>query len=421
MRLLALALAGVVTVAAQERPVPPVPDSRTAYADSLWSEGMFDEADAIYASELARDPASARARFGVARSLAMRSRLTDALREVTAARAAAPDDGAIVGLQGNIYERLYRYPEAAAAYEESIELAPQELQSQAEPTLSRIALLRSFDGRQPIRIEPDALRAYTVPFSLVSNKILMKARINGASAELVLDTGSERTTISERTARRAGVTIVGSTLGAGVGVPGVTRLGIGSANRIDLGGMRIRDVPVSVRPVQRIGGIPAWQNEIFSPIALGLSTVIDYQRHRVTFSRHLDEHTASVRLPLRIYRLPLVRGVLNTTLPAYFVVDTGGEMISISADTATALHMTPPRHIPLRVFGMSGLDADAFLLPGVDVAFEDIEYRNFGLAVLNLRVPSALLGFQVGGIVGHRFLGGHRVTLDIERSELQFD
>jgi hypothetical protein len=114
-----------------------------------------------------------------------------------------------------------------------------------------------------------------------------------------------------------------------------------------------------------------------------------------------------------------VRGLLNDAHPAYFVVDTGGEVISISAETASTLRMTPPRRIPLRVFGLSGLDESAFLLPGVDLDFADIEYRKVGLAVLNLRAPSVLLGFQVGGIVGHKFLGEYRVALDLQRSELR--
>jgi hypothetical protein len=39
--------------------------------------------------------------------------------------------------------------------------------------------------------------------------------------------------------------------------------------------------------------------------------------------------------------------------------------------------------------------------------------------VLNLDTPSALLGFQVGGIVGHRFLSLYKVTIDLERSVLR--
>jgi hypothetical protein len=39
--------------------------------------------------------------------------------------------------------------------------------------------------------------------------------------------------------------------------------------------------------------------------------------------------------------------------------------------------------------------------------------------VLNLRAPSVLLGFEVGGIVGHKFLSPHRVAMDMDRSQLR--
>jgi hypothetical protein len=41
------------------------------------------------------------------------------------------------------------------------------------------------------------------------------------------------------------------------------------------------------------------------------------------------------------------------------------------------------------------------------------------VVVLNLQAPSVLLGFQLGGIVGHRFLSPYRVSLDLARSELR--
>jgi hypothetical protein len=41
------------------------------------------------------------------------------------------------------------------------------------------------------------------------------------------------------------------------------------------------------------------------------------------------------------------------------------------------------------------------------------------VVVLNLDAPSALLGFQLGGIVGHKFLSKYRVAIDMERSVLR--
>ena len=77
-------------------------------------------------------------------------------------------------------------------------------------------------------------------------------------------------------------------------------------------------------------------------------------------------------------------------------------------------NVTPPR-------GTSGWDRDAFLMPGVDLDFDRIEYRNFPLVVLNLRAPSLLLGFRLGGIVGHKFLAPYRVSMDLVNSELRLE
>ena len=411
------------TLTAQEQATPDaLPATPVAEADDLWAQGRFDEAEQIYTRELDLNATSGRARFGVARALSMRTRLDEAMREVNEALVHAPKDAGILGLQGHIFERLHRYPEAAAAYQAAVVNAPDQKSPLIGAVKSRIALLKAFRRQQPVEIQGDPLGSYTVPFTLVKNKVTVRGKVNGTLVDFVLDTGSERTTISGQIASRANVYSVGTTLGAGVGAAGITAMGIGRADNLEIGKMKIRRVPVSIRQSPRWPRMPRWEGEIFSPVPLGLSTIVDYDRREVTFTRRLPppvDDPGVVRLPLRVYQLPLVRGVLNASHPTYFVVDTGGELISINVDTALALNMTASRHIPLRVFGTSGMDSDAFLLPGVDVAFDQIQFRNFGVAVLNLRAPSALLGFQVGGILGHRFLEGHTVTIDLERSELR--
>jgi Flp pilus assembly protein TadD/predicted aspartyl protease len=398
------------------------PESQTLLGDALWANGLFDESDAAYRRVLDAAPDSSRARFGLARSLASRSRLDEALAEVQQAAAVAPTDPEVHALVGLVYERLNKYEEAASAYERYIALLPMtETSSMATISQSKVRLLRSFKGRVPLQVDGPADRVHRVRFRMSNRKIVVQGRINRIPVELVLDTGSERTGLSDTTARRAGVTPVTATLTAGVGVAALRRLELGRVDTLEVGTLRIRNVPVAVRAVTR-GGLPRWQSESFSPLSLGYSVVVDYARREVLLSRALPEGQADVRLPMRMNRLPMVRGLLNSKHPAYFVVDTGGELISISAETALSLAMPPPsRRIPLRVFGMSGLDENAFLLPGVDLDFDEIEFRKVGLAVLNLRAPSILLGFQLGGIVGHQFLGDYRVSLDMARSEVRLE
>ena len=101
------------------------------------------------------------------------------------------------------------------------------------------------------------------------------------------------------------------------------------------------------------------------------------------------------------------------------VVDTGGEVISISTAMAGLLGPSRTRKIPLKVYGSSGWDRDAFLMPGLDLAFDRVRFDNFATVVLNLKAPSALLGVELGGIVGHRFLKSYRVGIDLETGRLR--
>jgi hypothetical protein len=398
-------------------------EAMSLYGDALWSFGLFDDADQAYVRALAADPQSARARFGRARTLAAVNQLDEALDAALTASAGAPRDGEIHALVGELYKRLNQYDQAALAYTSYINLLPNKDRSEkAAWSRAQVEFLESFDGVMPVDIDQiDLETLHTIPFRLVKDKIVVQARVNGSSPQdFVLDTGSEETVISGETARRERVRAVTQTLSAGVGEIGLRGLQLARLKSLDLGTLQIRNLPVLIKnPALR--GVPKREGESFSPLALGMSMMIDYQKRLLTIGRTLPPSDADFTLPMRIHRLAMVRGLLNDTHPTYFVVDTGGEVISISADTATMLPPSPFRRIPLRVWGTSGWDRDAFLMPGVNLDFDRIEYRNFPMVVLNLRAPSLLLGFQLGGIVGHKFLGQYRVFMDLENSELRLE
>ena len=391
------------------------------YGDALWASGRFDDADGAYQRAVERTPGSARALYGRARTLATVSRLNEALDSALAASAAAPRDGEIHALIGELYERLFRYDEAANSLRSYINLLPEkELNQRAAWAKSQVEFLESFKGVAPVDIDADdRATLHTVPFRLVKDKVVVRARINGNNAQdFVLDTGSEETTISANTARRLRIRPVTDTISAGVGEIGVRGLQLARVTSLDFGTLQVRNVPVLVK-APGLRGMPQPESETFSPLAIGLSMTIDYQKHLLLIGTRLPPAAFDYHMPMRVHRLALVRGLLNDSHPTYFVVDTGGEVISISSATAQALAPSQFRKIPLRVWGTSGWDRDAFLLPGLNLDFDRIEYRNVPLVVLNLRAPSLLLGFQLGGIIGHKFLAQYRVSMDLGQSELQ--
>jgi len=398
-------------------------EAQTLLGDSLWSTGLFDEAERVYRGALALTPSDARARFGVARSLATRSQLNEALDQALAASVAAPRDGEIHAAIGDIYERLNRFDEAANSYTNYINLLPNKDRSEkAAWSRAQVQFLESFEGLKPVDVDDEDLRTlHTIPFRIVKDKVIVQAKVNGGRAQdFTLDTGSEETVISRETAQRERIRPVAYTLSAGVGEVGLRGLQLAQVKTLDFGTLQLRNLPVLIKnPALR--GIPKREGESFSPLSLGMSMIIDYEKRLLTIGRDLPQAPSATTLPMRVHRLAMVRGVVNSSYPTYFVVDTGGEVISISADTASALAASTYRKIPLRVWGTSGWDREAFLLPGNDLDFDRIEYRNFPLVVLNLRAPSVLLGFQVGGIVGHKFLSSYRVAMDLNKSELRLE
>jgi predicted aspartyl protease len=403
---------------------PRDPEALSLYGDSLWAGGLFDEADGEYRDALGIAPGSARARFGRARSLATRSHLDEALNEALAASAAAPRDGEIHAQIAEIYERLHNFDQAATEYTNYINLLPNKDRSEkAAWSRAQVQFLEAFNGLKPVDMDEDDTRMlHTIPFRLVKDKIVVQARVNGGSPQdFVLDTGSEETVISRQTAERERVKAITYTLSAGVGEVGLRGLELARIKTLDLGTLQVRNLPVLIKnPALR--GIPKREGESFSPLSLGMSMTIDYQKHLLTIGKTLPPGAPDFKLPMRVHRLAMVRGTLNANHPLYFVVDTGGEVISISAETASALAIQPTgRKISLRVWGTSGWDRDAFLMPGMSLDFDRIEYRNYPLVVLNLRAPSVLLGFQLGGIVGHKFLGEYRVAMDLANSELRLE
>ncbi len=398
------------------RAYPDDPRIAAIRGDSLWALGLFEEAEAAFDEALTRDPAEARGRNGRARSLASRSRLAEAVAEAREAVRLDPREPEFHHTVGSISLRMHRYPDAAAAFADYLNLLPNKDRSElAMWTRSQIRFLQSFAERVPFDLgdqPPD--RLWTVPVRIRGDKVMVRVKVNGGWEDFVLDTGAEHTVMSRDLARRRHVPPITVMQTAGVGDTGMRELQIGRIDTLEVGDLVVRNLPCMIKNPPLVG-LPGVEPESFSPLALGLSMRLDYTHRQLTMGRTLPPAAYDTQVPLRMQRLAMVRGTVNGKHPATFVVDTGGEVISISDATADLLQ-NPFRRIPLKVYGSSGWDKDAFLMPNVDLEFSTIRFNRIPVVVLNLRAPSALLGFEVGGILGHKFLSKYRVTIDMQRS-----
>ena len=396
--------------------------AQSLYGDTLWAIGLFDEAEHAYETALKENAAEPRAHHGRARSLTAHSRLADALVEAQEALKLAPREAEFHHSVGVIYERQHRFDEAAAVFGNYVNLLPNRDRSEkAMWTRAEIRFLDSFRGRQPVEFPQGAPKAWTIPVRIEKDKVFVRLKVNGAGPfEFVLDTGAEQTVVSRDLARRRGILPITYMPSAGVGDVGLRGLQVGRIDTLEIGDLKVKNLPCLIKNPP-LGGLPGREPDSFSPLALGLSMRIDYARRQLTIAQSLSSPHYAIELPLWLYRLATVRGVVNGQ-PVSFVVDTGGEAISISQSTAGQVAVPGAfRKIPLMVYGTSGWDKDAFLMPNVDLDFNSIHFSKIPVVVLNLRAPSALLGYELGGIVGHKFLSKYRVSIDLERSVVGLD
>jgi Flp pilus assembly protein TadD/predicted aspartyl protease len=398
---------------------PSSPQAAAVHGEALWAYGLFEDAEAAYEAALAAESRQARAHHGRARGLAARNRLDEALAEAAEALRLNPREGEFHYTAGSIHMRRHAFEEAALAFRNYVNLLPnRDVSEKAAWVRAQIRFLESFDGKRPFDIDANQEgRVWRVPIRIERDKVLVRGRVNGGpQQDFVLDTGAEQTVISRDVARRRGVIPITYIQSAGVGVVGMRGLQVGRLDRLQIGDLEMRHVPCLIKNPP-LSGLPAREPESFSPLALGLSMRVDYTRRELLMSRRLGVERYETELPLRMHRLAMVGGRVNGTYRAPFVVDTGGEVISISQSTAGVIQPEPGfRRIPLKVYGTSGWDKDAFLMPNVDLEFSTIRFNRIPVVVLNLQAPSALLGFQLGGIVGHKFLSQYRVSIDLDRS-----
>ena len=396
-------------------------ESIALLGDSLWAIGHFEEAERKFQDAMAVQPDNARAMHGTARSLSARNKLQEALTTAEAALARAPRDAEIHHTIGSIYERMRRYEEASNAYSSYINLLPNKDRSaKAAWARAEVRFLRAFGNKPPVQIDPASSgKLHSVPFRVVNEKVIVKARVNrGPQIDFVLDTGSENTVISKETARRMAIRPITNILSAGVGDLGVRELELTRLDDLEIGTLKVHNVPAIIKNPPLVG-LPTREMESFSPLALGMSLILDYDRQILLMGTELPAESADIELPLRMHRLAMVAGQVQGGA-ASFILDTGGQVISISTDTANTLDQGDMRHIPLKVYGASGWDRDAFLMPGVNLAFTSkIQYPNLSVVVLNLRAPSVLLGFRLGGIIGYKFLSRYRVAINLDKSIVQ--
>lgn len=371
------------------------------------------------------------------------NRTADALAKLRRAVSIDADEPDYLFSLGQAAARSERYREAADAYERFLIIAPRTDADRRDRIRGLIDFLR-YLGQQNSLYNISGDRA-VLPFEAFDNRPIVKIRVNGSKTPLrfVLDTGSGMSVLSEETARKLGIkSIARGGLARAVGGGGRFEIVYGFINSMDIGDIRVENVPVYIRhfhdmqtPVDGYLGIAALAR---------LVTAVDYGNRRMTLVRPRNAPglaTAVERLSSRDITPGLTRPGIDVPVrttasgflsgevtiegikkPLNFIIDTGAT-VSVLSERAAELDDAVAfiQQDRMRVFGAAGVaeNVKIALLPKVVVGSYSREKIN--AAVLDLEPINETAGFQQSGILGGNFLRHFRLIFDFQRAIVRFE
>ena len=320
---------------------------------------------------------------------------------------------------GQAAARSERYKEAADAYERFLRHRAEDRcrssradsRSDRLPPLSwtaRLALQRRAAIAPSCRSKPTTTGRSSI-FESTDRKIPLR---------FVLDTGSGMSVISEQTAKKLGIKPVArGGLARAVGGGGRFEIVYGYLNSIDVGEIRIQNVPVYIR--QFYDAQPTLSVDGYLGIAAlaRLLTAVDYGTRRMTLMRQRntpdattigDRLTAAnitpgitrpgIEIPVRTTSSGFLSGevtIEGIRRPLNFIIDTGAT-ISVLSERAAELDEAVAfiQADRMRVFGAAGVaeNVKTALLPKVLVGSYAREKIN--AAVLDLEPINETAGFR---------------------------
>lgn len=410
---------------------------------AILATGDFRLSIEEFRTALMLDPEDAMAIAGLAMVDYYENRTADALAKLRRASAIDSDEPDYLFSLGQAAARSEKYKEAADAYERFLMIAPRTDAERRARIRGLIDFLR-YLGRQNSLYNISGDRA-VLPFEALDSRPILKIHINGSRTPLkfVLDTGSGMSVISEQTARKLDVKPVArGGLARAVGGGGRFEIVYGYINSMQLGDIRIDNVPVYIRqfhdvltPVDGYLGIAAIAR---------LLTAVDYGSRQMTLVRprivpglslgerfssaNIADLTASrpgIEIPVRTTASGFLSGevtIEGLKKPLNFIIDTGAS-VSVLSERAAELEEAVAfiQENRMRVIGAAGVaeNVKVALLP--KIVLGPYSRERISAAVLDLEPINETAGFQQSGILGGNFLRHFRLIFDFQRGIVRFE
>lgn len=412
--------------------------ARAVIGLALLRSGVFREAAEAFTAALLLNEREAIAWAGLAEIDFFENRTELSYQRLRRATALDPSEPDYWIALGRAAARLEKFREAAEYYERFLAVSPRMDVERRERYRGLIAFYRALSvlGITHLhRIEGG--RAARIPFRLQRDRPFIQARAgNNVTLNLVIDTGASISVLSYEAAERLGVRpLARGGQARAVGGGGKFPIVYGLLDALDLGEIRIFNVPIYIRTIHHTAPSEGEGDMLRADGFLGLSVLanfrftIDYAAQVLLLESDSPPGTAETpaeegsEIPFRTTNGGLVSAEvkLHNGEVVNFLIDTGASATVVGVHVVKKYNLE--KHIlpspKIRVLGAAGVieNVDLILLPSLSM--NSLEQRNIRAPVLDLEAVNESAGFMQAGILGGSFLKHFRVTFDFSRARLR--
>ena len=329
--------------------------------------------------------------------------------------------------------RAEDFKEAADAYEIFLQIAPESDSERRDRIKGLIQFYRHLAG---VRVhQVGGANTAEIPFRLGSDRRpYIKIKVNGRDALFVVDTGSGFMVISKDAAKRLGVSeIARGGKSQGIGGDGKFQIVYGLLNSLQLGGIKVKQIPCFIRSFHGTDERPAEERAdgfIGLSILSHFLTELDYKDNRMILDRDVSRPLPTVAtpdvtvIPFRTTQNGLIsiETEFDDSNPINVILDSGASSTAISlvAVERHKMHNQIIKGQTANVIGAAGITNNVQMVFIRNCRVADLKQSNLRALVLDFGAINETSGFEQSGILGGDFLRHFRVTIDFMRTQVMF-
>ena len=410
---------------------PDSSDVLAARGDLAFYRGDMGQAQKLYVQAVKVREGNAHAYFGIYRLFRSASMYATARRSLLRAYDIDPHEWPIAASWFSLLT-----PERRKEHAGQFKSGPENMDGDEQMAEEfGMAVAKELNGRKTFEpVEPAAetnLHLSILGDPRSTQGVALDVSFNGGKPlKLVFDTGASGLVISERTAEKADLKLVGQTEAYGIGEKGAKVLRGAFADKCKVGTLEYKTCFVHAvegkNIVEQDGLIGA---DFFAQYLV----TIDFQRLTVHLKplpertptpqghdRVISDDEKAFTPVFRFGHSLMIPTAVNQKAIGLFLIDTGSSTSLI--DSTFALESTKiSANAYMHVKGVSGESKHVFEADKAEIQFATFRQRNLGMTVVDLNNSGKRQAVRMSGILGLPVLSMFRLSLDYRNGLVKFD